>query len=132
MHPAKQLLSRLYLGDRGVTHLHFDAAQCTVSLGIDQIAVMPLGAKQWNFDSEREIENGEIRFEGVESISFAVDGAMPNDFVEIDVVDEVDEGKKVRVSIVLGAVGTDLLTKESRLSLTCVNARLIDPQIPSE
>ena len=93
---------------------------------------MPLGAKQWNFDSEREIENGEIRFEGVESISFAVDGAMPNDFVEIDVVDEVDEGKKVRVSIVLGAVGTDLLTKESRLSLTCVNARLIDPQIPSE
>lgn len=78
----------IYLGDCGIIAIFLDTSKNIVKLKIDAIQRNGINNK-----ASEQLLNSWIVFENVDSFVISPSGFLPDDFIEIENIDEVDTGK---------------------------------------
>jgi hypothetical protein len=80
MHP-REFLQTLYLGDRACKSLLIDGWNARVVITVDCISRVDPKTGQWDYYTEKDIEDGRIVLTGVQQISLEPQGCFPNDLI---------------------------------------------------
>jgi len=75
------LAESIYLGDRSLKAILIDGWLEQVSFRVDLISRLRPGTHSWEYYNEKDIEDGLIVLSGVQSITLAPPGYVPNDYV---------------------------------------------------
>ncbi len=78
---SEELIQSIYLGDRGCKAINIDCIKKRVSIQVDCISRLRPGAQNWDYYTDRDIEDGLLVFIDVRSIIFDPPGPIPNDYI---------------------------------------------------
>jgi len=124
----KNLIERIYLGDRGCTQLVYNREAKQIRIQVDRISFLRPGSTTWNYYSEHDLEEGWIIFSGVDKVTIDPPNIQPNDFIEILVDSVKDTTKLERVTISTGGVDAEGRLKEIIVSALVKDAHIENSQ----
>ena len=84
-----ELMQTIYLGDRGCKSILIDGWNDLVKLEIT--CVSRVRSATWDFYTDEDLENGKLVFSGVTQIIFDPPGCMPNSYIDVISVKEVED-----------------------------------------
>jgi hypothetical protein len=124
-----ELIRSLYLGDRGCKAITIDGWNATVRVTVECLSRVRPETGLWEFNTDSDIEDAAIVFEGVTTFDMKTQGGMPNDFIN-SVEAKATEGEEVQVEISIDSVAADATRAETFLSFRCKSIHLEDPARP--
>lgn len=126
---VETFLGTLYLGDRGCKSILIDGWHEEVKVQVDCIS--RVRSKTWDYDTDEDIEDGWIVFEGVKSIHFEPGGLIPNDAIHDISAERIDvDPPRYRILMSVGSVGDDAAHRTVKIHIDAESMVLEDPRQP--
>ena len=128
MRPS-ELLTTVYRGDRACKGISVDTWKDTVRIQADCISRTAGQPGQWRLESDRDIEDGWLVFEGVTELQVDNEGKLPNDLINaVRVLQETEQETEVEISI--DSIDSRARHSEVFIRLRCRSVHLEDPRRP--
>ena len=109
------MIGSIYLGDRGCKRLVIDGWNSIFGVQVNCISRLRKGSTEWNYYTDKDIDDGWLVFSGLKSVQMSPAGPVPNDFLEIVEACETPIGSSVTISI--GSVDSEGNTTEVRVEV---------------
>jgi hypothetical protein len=124
-----QFFATVYLGDRACKSVMIDGWRERVSLVINEISRVRSASGRWEYYNDENIEDGSLVFSGVKSFSLTPPGPLPSDYIDIESIELVDDGKDLfRVKFAVG--GTLPLSGSTQMQLIEIVAERVHIEDP--
>lgn len=121
----KNLIARIYLGDRGCKQCVYFNESKELRIQVDLISFLRPGASTWDYYSEHDLQDGWMVLSGVDQLTIDPPNVQPNDFIfEIRVDSVKDSNGRERVTISTGGVDA-----EGKLTDILISALVKDAHI---
>ena len=132
--PDRFLLETVYLGDRLFKGFCLNSDHRELLIKIDAISRIRSPSRRWDFYTAEDIDGGGIMFTGVRSVRFEPSGPIPNNWIRVLSVTELDEprGTLWRFEILMGCKRSDGGSQEVKVEIVGNDAHLVDPKRPGE
>jgi hypothetical protein len=137
MRSPEAFAKTIYLGDRACKSLAIDGWNRVVRITVDVISRIRSPSGEWEYYTAEDIEDGQLVFEGVRSVSVTFDGPLPNDWIDFTSVRPIGlPGAAGALSheyaLSVGCVDDDGNAQESTIKITAERLYLEDPRRPHQ
>src|SRR5882762_7611518 len=95
----EDFLRTIYLGDRACKAIEIDGWEKTVRIKVDCISRLQTGTEAWNYYTDEDVVDGFLVFREVERVTLENAGYLPNDELDLRVVESSDDLTTVEASI---------------------------------
>lgn len=123
----KNLIDRIYLGDRGCKQCVYNNESKELRIQVDCISFLRPGSSIWDYYSEHDLQDGWIVLSGVDKLTIDPSNIQPNDFIfEIRVEIEKDSIQREKVTISTGGVDAEGKLTDILISAIVEDAHIED------
>lgn len=105
----------------------FDKTKRQLRIQVDCISLVRPGTEQWDYYTERDIQNGWIVFSGVDTVKMQPENIEPNDFInDISVESDADQDGRYGITMSICSIDATGHSREVIMSVRSSCAHLED------